>query len=624
MADNKIDTKKEFLNVYNFVPFAKKKARKYECQDELTGVITYSITTKTPLFIPNSSSDHAFQMEKDVPQEHKSYDFYSYREMDTNKVYDKVPEKPIIPGSELRGMIRGIYETLTASCMGVLNEDVVPSLRTAEIFRAGLIHRVGKNRFELVAAKKYRYCEGGDKNRYTYKETSYREGQKVYFQRVPYGKTMITACKTEKRGNYTCEGYLIKGMGDQSLGNKHHAGIFQAKYKQNGSEKSLLIERERVDNDIVRLRSVLKSYTEHPEAEENCYQEYKENLEGFLSGKGEAFFPVYYSIVSDNKGGQEDRLYLSPACITRELSHYSIGQLAGEFAPCKSAETMCPACDLFGRVGESNEDSHASKLRFTDAYPEQDIEPEQYGEYYERVMPITLENLAEPKLGATEFYVSRPAQASFWTYDYYVQDRELYCEMGKLRGRKYYWHQPNVVLPKNIEKTKLNKTVRPVKKEVTFIGKVYFDKISEKQLEQMKWILNCGEDGSDLAYKLGTGKPLGLGSVECKVIEVKERKVGIIDGKMSYSEDPHQLDIRNYDDLDFSKSSKNEFLCMNSFHAAEDVQQISYPVTADQFGKPLEEGFKWFVQNRGGQMKGRKGIRIAKSLPLASSIIQFK
>ncbi len=173
MAD--INAEKEFLNVYNFVPLAKIKAERYEDQDEHTGVITYSITTKTPLFIPNTSSDQAFRMEKDVPAEHKSYDFYSYREMEPYKEYDELPEKPVLPGSELRGMIRGIYETLTDSCMGVLNEQDVPTLRTDETFKAGLLHRRGENQLELVKANKYRYCMNNDKSCHTYEETKYQE-----------------------------------------------------------------------------------------------------------------------------------------------------------------------------------------------------------------------------------------------------------------------------------------------------------------------------------------------------------------------------------------------------------------------------------------------------------------
>ncbi len=632
MAD--INAEKEFLNVYNFVPLAKIKAERYEDQDEHTGVITYSITTKTPLFIPNTSSDQAFRMEKDVPAEHKSYDFYSYREMEPYKEYDELPEKPVLPGSELRGMIRGIYETLTDSCMGVLNEQDVPTLRTDETFKAGLLHRRGENQLELVKANKYRYCMNNDKSCHTYEETKYQEGQKLYYSKVPFGKNIITNCKMKPEGKFVCEGYLLKGMGDRSLGKKYSAGIFRPKYEKGGLREQFQVERTLADKDIERLKAVLKSYREQPEAEENCYQEYTEKLEDFLGGKGEMFFPVYYSAIG------KDLLYISPACITRELSHYTIGELAGDFAPCKSVETMCPACDLFGRVGKSNKDSHVSKLRFADAYPEKDLKP---AEYYERLQPITLESLSGPKIGNVEFYLYRPEkdiggikkEASFWTYDYYVLDGELYIEPGRLRGRKYYWHQPGVELPTDIEKTKLNKTVRPVKRNVTFIGKVYFDKISQTQLNQIIWILNCGADNSDLAYKLGAGKPLGLGSVECKVMEVTERTISIANGKTFYHENCYKPDISAYEKLHFSQCCKDEFLLMNSFHAAEKVSQISYPVTEEQFGKPVQEGFKWFVQNHesGGKnanskeeksvskkATSRKKMIIHESLPLASSV----
>jgi CRISPR-associated protein (TIGR03986 family) len=624
--------KKEFLNVYNFVPLAKKKAEKYTDQDELTGVISYTITTRTPLFIPNTSSDHAFQMGKDVPVEHKSYDFYSYREMEQDKTYDDSPEKPVLPGSELRGMIRGIYETLTDSCMGVLNEDEVPSLRTDETFKPGLLHRCEENQLELVKANKYRYRMDNDKSRHTYKETKYQEGQKVYYKKVPYRESIITECKDESEGKFSCDGYLIKGMGDRSLGKKYCAGIFSQNMKKQKSEKEFPIKL--TDKDIERLKGVLNSYREQPEAEENCYQEYKEKLEEFLGGKGELFFPVYYSIIDGNI------LYLSPACITRELSQHTIGKLAGEFAPCKNAETMCPACDLFGRIGDSNEDAHVSKLRFSDAYPEKELEIEKY---YETLQPVTLETLSGPKLGNVEFYLYRPEkyiseikkEASFWTYDYYVMDGELYIEPGRLRGRKYYWHQPNRKLPAGIEKTKLNKTIRPVAEKITFLGKVYFDKISKKQLDQIIWILNCGADGSDLSYKLGAGKPLGLGSVKCEVLEVTERTIDTENGHISYHEKKYKPTIPAYETLNFTECSKEEFLLMNTFHAAEGIPQISYPVTEEQYGKPVQEGFKWFVQNHsenGGNADGedkksankksnsRKKMIIHESLPLASSV----
>jgi hypothetical protein len=303
---------------------------------------------------------------------------------------------------------------------------------------------------------------------------------------------------------------------------------------------------------------------------------------------------------------------------------------------------MCPACDLFGRIGDSNEDAHVSKLRFADAYPEEEKEA---ADYYESLQPITLETLAGPKLANVEFYLYRPEkydangtkkEASFWTYDYYVMDEKLYIEPGRLRGRKYYWHQPDVELPPEVEKTKLNKTVRPVAGTVTFLGKVYFDKISKFQMNQILWILNCGADNSDLAYKLGAGKPLGLGSVECKVLKVTERIISAENGHMSYKEKTYKPEILAYEKLCFSKCCKEEFLLMNSFNAAKGVPQISYPVTEEQFGQsPVQEGYQWFVQNHTADVgnangedektakkksNSRKKMIIHESLPLASSV----
>ena len=82
---------KGFVNPYNFIGFPKEKAKAYTDEDVHTGVIEYSITTKTPLFIPNSSSETAF-CESDEVAEHKSYDFVSYTELDGKKRYEKEAE----------------------------------------------------------------------------------------------------------------------------------------------------------------------------------------------------------------------------------------------------------------------------------------------------------------------------------------------------------------------------------------------------------------------------------------------------------------------------------------------------------------------------------------------------
>ena len=56
-------SEKQFLNPYNFISLPKQKAKAYEDTDRHTGVIEYSITTRSPLFIPNHSASKMLEEE---------------------------------------------------------------------------------------------------------------------------------------------------------------------------------------------------------------------------------------------------------------------------------------------------------------------------------------------------------------------------------------------------------------------------------------------------------------------------------------------------------------------------------------------------------------------------------
>lgn len=592
-----------FLNPYNFINIPEKKSGKYKHKDLdfHTGVIEYRITTKTPLFIPNTSNDNAFclltEPENDDRQKrepHPSYDFFSYQELENGKDYrgEDNCHRPVIPGSELRGMFRNIYETLTGSCMSVLNGEEYPVRRIGEAFKPGLIKRINKDgiQYKLYSATDHVYRT----NIYykTFEKTSYREGQKLYFNKDDVDqskrKPVVWECCETESSQYQNYGFLIKGMSDQKIGKKRNAHLFVPKE----SFKSL-----RVD-DLDRLEAVLKAYQNQTEKTKNSYKEYENALKDFREGRGEDFFPVYFSKISD---GSKQLLYLAPACFTKEMSHYSINDLVGKgMATCKTVGSCCPACDLFGMIGN---DSQGSKIRFSDAQPEKDkMDRKDY--YYNDGRPITLQTLGEPKLGNTEFYLQRPKGAEFWTYDYYIDENlKLHICEGKLRGRKFYWHQPDVKLPKGVERTKFNKTVRPVNENISFVGKLYFDGITQKQLNQLLWILDGGmEEGRTerLAYKLGSGKPLGLGSVECSVIQKTEREIKVNGTGFQYIINPterEELEIPRYEDVGFVQECKKEFELISSFSATEGLH-VTYPVTLEQKDdKPMTEGFQWFVSN---------------------------
>ena len=585
-----------FVNPYNFIRFPKEKAEAYTDDDVHTGVIEYTITTQTPLFVPNSSSDHAFK-ESEV-ENHKSYDFFSYTELAADRTYDDEYHVPVIPGSEIRGVVRQVYETLTDSCMGILNSDEYPIKRTMEQFKPALLHRTVNGTIELLNAVSFRIemdCreKGGESEKCS-------DGTAVYFNKTTPGG-LIKNYSFSKNRNFNSSGYLIKwGMGCKKK--RYH--VFSEKNMQRPEEKSL--SKDTIER---KLFPVIESYLSQPNvspANEKAYQDYKQQLMQFLRAKGEAYFPVCYSKL---EGGI---LYFAPAVFSKEISNNNIESLAGAFAPCK--EKACPACDLFGYVRKNNENCKGSKIRFTDMYVKEKLNAK---EYYLNSR-ITLLNLGEPKLGNVDFYLQRPSGAQFWTYDYYYVNKKLNIQPGELRGRKFYWHHQKVNLPQNITPSNLNKTVRMVREGIGFSGKLYFEAISQKQLDQLIWILNSGTE--KLGLKFGGAKPLGMGSVVCSVDRVTERKIEADGGKINYvMDETEKFDDITYENVGFSNVVKKEFYKIAGLKSVPADVEITYPKEIGQKGKMLDEGYRWFVNNHasvtGGMARNRESMKISEVLP---------
>lgn len=616
--------KNEFLNPYNFIELPEHKRKQYEDTDRHTGVIEYSVTTKTPLFIPNTSTNKAFKISdekefSDPEKVHHSYDFYSYTLMKQEQRYDDVYHQPVIPGSEVRGMVRNLYETLTDSCMSGLTVNEIPIKRVPGIFKAGLICKNGEN---------YKLLLNVDSFRINFREYL-PDGKKIYVKKE-YNKEgrpgVIIRYSTRPEGLCKNEAYVINwGMGAKKKGSH----VFIA--KSNSSE--IKISKKLIEDTLLR---VIESYKNQPSVKKsnlNAYKNYESAVKAFLKNneKGNVYFPVNYSTPIKSTGKntsvqQGSIVYLSPACITKEAYANTIGKLAGEFAPCKNTNKICPSCALFGTIGEDITSEAASKLRFADLLPEK--MQENVKSYYDNI--ITLQTLGGPKLGNVAFYLKKPDDANFWTYDYYIdQNGDVCIKPGELRGRKYYWHHQNFNYTEGVEATNLNKTIRPVKSGITFKGKIFFEDISEKQLQELVWIVNGGNTDStekeDICYKLGAAKPLGLGSVKCSVSRVLERVVSLQDGTIQYKEEniTEQYCGLSYVENGFSNTGKIAFLNMCNYHAVPDSIMISYPREEKQMeDKILKEGYLWYQHNQ--SKLGKKGLKIEKELPPATDVETLK
>ena len=129
------------VNPYSFVPLGTAPVRTSldACYTGplLTGRLDYTLTTDTPLLIP----DTAKTVQDEQVEDHKRYPFF------------RLPDgTPTIPGSELRGAMRGVYEAVTNSCLSVLldstEEPFSQRLPSTNGFNAG--HRPGDGRVGAV------------------------------------------------------------------------------------------------------------------------------------------------------------------------------------------------------------------------------------------------------------------------------------------------------------------------------------------------------------------------------------------------------------------------------------------------------------------------------------------
>ncbi len=614
-----------FLNVYDFVSLGKQVKRSEDalkeriCTDakeQYTGKIDVILKTRTPLFIPNMPEAET------TAGEHKKYKFFSY---------DGV--NPVIPGSSLRGVLRSIYETITNSCLSVVDLEERPVRRTSEVYAPALLGYDENGQLVLYKAAKatVKYANRPDV-RDTEDKKFYKEGARVLFREPKKdGIQMITERvaiwkKDTKLAPNWREGFYFKGEpGVKKTGTSTNAYVF---YLEHNMPEPVLKNKifETKGPEIQELKAVLESYKENMGNVRTRgyqgYQEYAEQLDLFLKKKL-TYFPVQYSIVAGY-------IYLSPASITKEVYYTTVQDILkehGEHDTCKHFKKLCPACNLFGMVGSTstsvNDDypnAWSSLVRVQDAVLNQPM-----GDGVFMNKEVTLMELASPKRSSTEFYLRKPDVPSgekvlSWTYDYYVKAvkkgaPKIVAYMPELSGRKFYWHHKMAKLPSGIEQTKRNCTVKPVRQDKEFKFSVSFEKITKEQLDQLIWICNISNlkhAQGKYGYKLGKGKPLGLGSVELCVNEVKIRRLKNADGSIGFFlKDYSEVFSKSFQDITYESAKfdadvKTSFLRMCDFDSTKGVP-VTYPVAQGQSVTVMTEGYKWFMNNHYHASRGGNG-----------------
>lgn len=543
-----------FVHAYNFIRYDKHKFpdRKTPVKTfcGLTGYLDCNLYVRTPLSIPDSE-----YCKKDSEKiDHTAYPFFT------------VEGKPIIPGSEIRGLIRNIYEIITDSCFSVINSNMISARNITENTvprNIGILYfNEADNRWVLYQADRYaaytnttkaellkkfagkKYIERDwalsvqlDTNMKKLKSVideaiskaeTYNEFWDILEQSSDSRKRVFTVNLDDNAFGFIFESKLDKGRTrrEQDLNNRLNSVNAEKKWGSQYSEDSLFDyfsmkkEDRQAYYDKYYLDPIINFSVFVPTDEKKTsaaeLEKAVENLNAILdfsemyaNGDETTLKRIQKVRPSKDKGvpvffrKENGRLILTPSHFSREVYNNTVESILADRKKCDDKNNLCPGCRLFGMIGKAQH-AAVSHVRFTDA--------EVLGAYSLNEEYTTLKVLFSPKTTCWEFYA----------------DNKFDDANVTLRGRKMYFHNPLAKINSSVysqqKKEKFNSSVQLMTKG-TFSFRVYFDNISSDELRYLILALTLGENSPDskLMHKLGHGKPLGLGSVKITVKNVVTR-----------------------------------------------------------------------------------------------------
>lgn len=606
--ENKVEIPENaFINPYTFIPIGGKEPNRKKPREALEGEKLYdgyldcSLEIKSSTYIPNTSKKFEY-LGKGT--EHYFYDFFSYEDLSkcsSNGVPENPPKYPRIPGSEIRGMVRNVYEQLTNSCLSVIDEENLPYKRTPTPKQAALwdmetnvLYRGEQYKAEYRVTKKEQRLKPTAEPRFG-DIADIKEGTELWFNNNSKGY-ITSYSKVEKLG--LKKGYFHVGE-KLSFENKKNATIIA------NTEKSV---KTLTETDISRFEAVLDRYDLGLTKNHEGYKEYIAVYKN-MRDKKSGYLPIFFSQVGEN-------IYLSPAMITKEVFESTISSLLRDnhnrHEPCSGDEgCFCPACRLFGMVGKGQDkNAVASRIRFTDT---EVFENPKFDE------PRVPEVLGTPRYSSTEFYLKRPDEklgAELWNYDYYVKYRgtgmkattEAAPYKAQLSGRKVYWKgidkledAPNI---KFVEKKcredrnyikdnqlKMRQAIRALKAENKTTFRIYFENITGEELGGLLFCVNLSDEA---IHRIGKGKPLGMGAVKTSVTRVNILEYKLEEGEIKTCTKTVSQDEFKYDES-YKHNVKNIVKYLTPLTGKE-AEIVDYPKPADKKDGKI---FEWFVKNRG-------------------------
>lgn len=652
MGNVKIDESESYINPYNFITLNKtgcKRENKENRKGNLTGFIECTLTTKTETMILDTREEKIVR-ENINDGDFKSYVFNSYDE----KINGTNIVSPVIPGSELRGMIRNDFEIFTDSCLSTIDKDKSFISRSRDVKNPGILKKDENGKWHLYKATRYAlhttrkgkgYSKKADnkfaaiymvnnKNRILQNENKnvleegvneLKTGDRVRFSALEKEnnqkfKVELNMAVKEITKKGTKEGILFIGeLGGKKDKNSIHDSIFC--FNEN-DEISNVVDLEK---SVKKLKEIYEVYND--KALNKLNKTDKIWYDGYDLEKASEL-PVWYSNL-DN----QNRTYLSLAAIGKEAYHRKMNELLSvtedkekSYMPCINRESLCETCDLFGFV--SDDDAKGGKIRVSDAiYIGNDV-PYAKKRIIKELSTPHIANAAFYSLYLTNKDLLEKQENIDWNYDFEfsrnsagkIIAKKIDADKITIRGRKCYWHHKPCSDSLTNEKTIRNCAITPVKENSKFKFKIYFENIKEEYLKDLMAVINLKYDSNikfnekpyyDLCHKIGMAKPFGYGSVKINLYNVKIREINFNNNSIKYNMiDYLKEEINNIklnDRFNMESEAMQDVIRIYNFNylnANYPESKVTYPLSSHPSSRnvPIASHY-WFMDNKSSNIK---------------------
>jgi CRISPR-associated protein (TIGR03986 family) len=640
-----------FVNPYTFVPLpegapehGKPHGHDGTTPDLLTARLRVRITAASPLLI------RGFGTERNPAPPTRPHP-------------DRAGRIGMIPGSGLHGAVRSLHETLTDSCLRVLDTQFVPAYR-----QLVLGDEIAELRLAVVTEAPpappgsppdaepppptVRLCEQ-PRDPQTYR---LRMNDLVrWHQELPDGlvsgaRMKVTVNRGRKPDGRPAtqldaapdpDGEWIVFLAD--------AGARKQEHPYRAAARKLTGEHRTIPGPVwTRYREIVETaddmrtarLQQHPIEKRTVPIVFEYKPDGARTATPrivgmrwlarptlEVGQPVWVRI----RNGEITELRLSQ--VWRKRGAGPVAERVGAFAPCSHHEQLCFSCRLFGSAdvtgaqpGATEQRSYRGHVRFSDALAAEGVE----------AVEVMLPAMGAPKPGAGQAYLVNPAEIERNGHPS-VPLREWGAAPGagqrrRIRGRKFYWHTPQDGVP---ERGRFREVPDPEEPPVramifptgsSFTAAIIAVDVDAEQLGSLLAALDPAPvvGAQDALVGIGGGKPLGYGS--CRItLDEQNSRVWVSAQRYRTGEPTPAAELLDRARAAFAARAARHAVTWTALAAAlspatvagETVWYPPGPVT----GTP-DPGFEFWKQTNGTELAEDHGRRMGyplTSLPLVTA-----